>query len=76
MMSTQDPILVLGGTGHYGRHIVRSLLKREEPVPQDIAAQVPTDHQRLIDTFDYQATTLEMEAQRRAQQNEPLVNKS
>ena len=26
------PILVLGGTGHYGRHIVRSLLKRGKPV--------------------------------------------
>ncbi len=26
------PILVLGGTGHYGRHIVWSLLKKGEPV--------------------------------------------
>lgn len=26
------PILVLGGTGHYGRHIVRSLLAKGEPV--------------------------------------------
>jgi uncharacterized protein YbjT (DUF2867 family) len=32
MMGEQKPILVLGGTGHYGRHIVRSLLKKEEPV--------------------------------------------
>ena len=26
------PILVLGGTGHYGRHIIGSLLEREQPV--------------------------------------------
>jgi uncharacterized protein YbjT (DUF2867 family) len=26
------PILVLGGTGHYGRHIVRSLLAKGQPV--------------------------------------------
>jgi uncharacterized protein YbjT (DUF2867 family) len=26
------PILVLGGTGHYGKHIVRSLLEKGEPV--------------------------------------------
>jgi uncharacterized protein YbjT (DUF2867 family) len=26
------PILVLGGTGHYGRHIVRSLLEKGQPV--------------------------------------------
>jgi uncharacterized protein YbjT (DUF2867 family) len=26
------PILVLGGTGHYGRHIVQSLLRRAAPV--------------------------------------------
>ena len=26
------PILILGGTGHYGRHIVRSLLEKGKPV--------------------------------------------
>jgi len=26
------PILILGGTGHYGRHIVNSLVQREAPV--------------------------------------------
>jgi uncharacterized protein YbjT (DUF2867 family) len=26
------PILVLGGTGHYGRHVVQSLLERGAPV--------------------------------------------
>lgn len=31
-MSGGNPILVLGGTGHYGRNIVRSLLDREERV--------------------------------------------
>ena len=34
--------------------------------PQDLVAEVPADHQRLRDTFDYTPTTLEMEAQRRA----------
>jgi len=33
--------------------------------PQDLAAQVPQDHQWLVDTFAYTPTTLEMEARRR-----------
>ncbi|AKI97673.1 SDR family oxidoreductase [Kosmotoga pacifica] len=33
--------------------------------PQDIAAQIPVDHQLLVETFDYTPTTLEMEARRR-----------
>jgi uncharacterized protein YbjT (DUF2867 family) len=28
----RSPILVLGGTGHYGRHVVQSLLRRAAPV--------------------------------------------
>ena len=32
MDSKKAPILVLGGTGHYGRHIVGSLLEKGEPV--------------------------------------------
>lgn len=32
METNNAPILVLGGTGHYGRHIVRCLLDRGEPV--------------------------------------------
>ena len=28
----KGPILVLGGTGHYGRHIVRSLVEKRQPV--------------------------------------------
>jgi uncharacterized protein YbjT (DUF2867 family) len=32
--------------------------------PQDIALTVDQDHQRLLDTFDYTPTTLEMEARR------------
>jgi uncharacterized protein YbjT (DUF2867 family) len=31
-VSKQLPILILGGTGHYGRHIVRSLLSKDQPV--------------------------------------------
>ena len=30
--TVKKPILVLGGTGHYGRHIVRSLVEKDEPV--------------------------------------------
>lgn len=30
--TTKKPILVLGGTGHYGRHIVRSLVEKGKPV--------------------------------------------
>jgi len=33
--------------------------------PQDLVDAAPADHQRLLDTFDYTRTTLEMEAQRR-----------
>lgn len=33
--------------------------------PQDFAEEVPADHRRLMDTFDYVPTTLEMEARRR-----------
>ncbi len=32
MDSNKAPTLVLGGTGHYGRHIVRSLLEKGQPV--------------------------------------------
>ena len=34
--------------------------------PQDLATQVPANHQLLLETFDYTPTTLEMEARRRA----------
>jgi uncharacterized protein YbjT (DUF2867 family) len=30
--------------------------------PQDLVADVPADHRRLIETFDYEPQTLEMEA--------------
>jgi uncharacterized protein YbjT (DUF2867 family) len=33
--------------------------------PQELADEVPSDYRRLLDTFDYAPTTLEMEAQRR-----------
>ncbi|MFH0900631.1 MAG: NAD(P)H-binding protein [Pseudomonadota bacterium] len=33
--------------------------------PQDLVAQVPADHSRLVRTFDYSPTTLEMDALRR-----------
>jgi uncharacterized protein YbjT (DUF2867 family) len=34
--------------------------------PQELVAQVPTDHRALLETFDFTPTTLEMEAHRRA----------
>ncbi len=34
--------------------------------PQDLANEVPANHQLLLETFDYTPTTLEMEARRRA----------
>jgi uncharacterized protein YbjT (DUF2867 family) len=30
--SKKAPILILGGTGHYGRNIVRSVLEKGQPV--------------------------------------------
>lgn len=33
--------------------------------PEELVAQAPADHQRLLETFDYRPTTLEMEAERR-----------
>ncbi len=45
-------------------HLVGSVMLMNS-FPPDLAAQVPQDHQRLIDTFDYTPTTLEMEAHRR-----------
>jgi len=48
----------------YLSHLVSAvtLLNR---FPQDVAMQVPADYQRLAVTFDYTATTLEMETRRR-----------
>jgi len=39
--------------------------------PQEIAAQVPEDHRRLLETFGHSPTTLEMEARRRAGEQNP-----
>jgi hypothetical protein len=35
--------------------------------PQDVVAEVPEDHRRLVNTFAYTPTTLEMEALRRTE---------
>ncbi len=40
------------------------MVKLMNNFPLDVAAQVPQDHQWLVDTFTYTPTTLEMEAQR------------
>jgi uncharacterized protein YbjT (DUF2867 family) len=48
----------------YLRYIFWSV-KMLNNFPQDLAERVPQDHQLLLDTFDYTATTFEMEAQKR-----------
>ncbi|MBU0705311.1 MAG: NAD(P)H-binding protein [Chloroflexi bacterium] len=50
----------------YLRHLVMSA-KLMNNFPQDMAVQVPQDHQWLVDTFSYTPTTLEMEARKWAQ---------
>jgi len=47
----------------YLRHLLASVMLMNH-FPQDVAAQVPQDHQWLVNTFDYTPTTLEMEAQK------------
>jgi uncharacterized protein YbjT (DUF2867 family) len=47
----------------YLRHLVASI-RLMNNFPQDVLAQVERDHQRLRQLFDYQPTTLEMEARR------------
>jgi uncharacterized protein YbjT (DUF2867 family) len=50
----------------YLRHLLASV-RLMKCFPQDLAAEVPQDHQRLLDRFDYAPTTLEMEARNRIQ---------
>lgn len=50
----------------YLRHLTMTV-KMMNKFPQDIAAQVPQDHQWLVNTFTYTPTTLEMEARKRLQ---------
>ncbi|UCH63157.1 MAG: NAD(P)H-binding protein [Fidelibacterota bacterium] len=52
--TVKKPILVLGGTGHYGRHIVRSLVGKGDPVRvlsrnATIARQVVGDRPEIIE---------------------------
>jgi uncharacterized protein YbjT (DUF2867 family) len=50
----------------YLRHLLASA-RLMNNFPQDVAAQVPQDHQWLVNTFSYTPTTLEMEARKRIQ---------
>lgn len=50
----------------YLRHLLASV-RLMKHFPQDLAAEVPQDHQWLLDRFDYTPTTLEMEARNRIQ---------
>ena len=45
-------------------HALVSSMRLLHSFPPDIVAQVAQDHQRLLDTFEYTPTTLEMQAQR------------
>jgi len=64
-----EPLIpVLGGTGHYGRpfnpylHALMTSTRLLHSFTLDIVARVAQHHQRLLDTFDYPPTTLEMQA--------------
>ena len=46
------------------KHLLQVLAVRDH-FPQDIAAEVPNDHRRLVSTFSYTPTTLEMETRTR-----------
>lgn len=48
----------------YFGHMVTSMVALNN-FPQHVAAQVPQAHRRLLETFNYTPTTLEMEAERR-----------
>jgi uncharacterized protein YbjT (DUF2867 family) len=49
----------------YYVHMMIAFVKLLNLFPADLAAQVPADHQRLRERFQFTATTLEMEARRR-----------
>ncbi len=55
--------IVTGLVNPYLRYLLPSV-KLMNNFPQDVAAQVPEDHQWLVNTFDYSPTTLEMEAEK------------
>ncbi len=46
-------------------HYLVMAIKLMNHFPEQLVAQVPEDHQKLRETFDFTPTTLEMEAQRR-----------
>jgi uncharacterized protein YbjT (DUF2867 family) len=48
----------------YVRYLYKSLLMFNN-FPEDLAAQVPVDHQLLRNTFDYEPVTLDMEIRKR-----------
>ena len=53
----------------YLRYLLASV-RLMNSFPEDMLAQVANDHQRLLQTFDYQPSTLEMEAHRWQQETE------
>ena len=55
---------VLEKVGEMGQALIMAL-KLMNNFPEQLVAQVPEDHRKLRDTFDFTPTTLEMEAHRR-----------
>lgn len=60
--------LVVGPFVPYVKHIVASL-RLLNAFPAEIADQIPADHRRLLETFDYTPRTLEDEARDRREQS-------
>jgi uncharacterized protein YbjT (DUF2867 family) len=63
LLPLQIAAIVTAPVNPYLKSLLSSI-KLMNRFPQDIALRVGQDHQRLLDTFDYTPTTLEMEARR------------
>jgi uncharacterized protein YbjT (DUF2867 family) len=63
LLPLQIAAIVTAPVNPYLKSLLPSI-KLMNRFPQDVVAAVRQDHQRLLDTFDYTPTTLEMEAQR------------
>jgi uncharacterized protein YbjT (DUF2867 family) len=63
LLPLQIAAIVTAPVNPYLKSLLSSI-KLMNRFPQDIALTIGQDHQRLLDTFDYTPTTLEMEARR------------
>ena len=64
MLPIETAALIARTFSPYLQQVVAHL-KVMKHFPQTIAEQVPEDHRRLLDTFSYTPTTLEVEARER-----------